>query len=333
VSTSAAGEKINFRFTDLRLKNKMMFCYAFGMKNILAKLGKIIALRKIVKVDGGLGSQISQYILGQYIKETCNMPVKYDTSWFDTCGKDCDKKHDRNFDLLKLFPNLDFQKASEREISIYRKYFLYTNKNTFLFNKEITRQRLPQYLDGYYANCMYTYLVRNKIPELFKFSYTASDKKTEKIMTEIKTHPNSVAVHIRRGDFVNLGWCIVHPQYYVFAARYLAEKIFPAEPHFFIFSDDFDYVKENILPRLKVGAFTCVEQNDNDSGYVDFFLMAHCRHKIIANSGFSFNAAVLSPINDGIVIAPEFFYDNGEEGSGDCFRYPGWIFQKNVPPV
>lgn len=96
----------------------------------------------------------------------------------------------------------------------------------------------------------------------------------------------SVAVHIRRGDFKNLAVLGTTVQeYYHKAIKYLSERL--NEPVLFFFSDEMEWVKE------KFGAFNSgsdkyyVESNTfSDSEAGDLRLMSNCKHNIIGNSTF-----------------------------------------------
>ena len=71
-------------------------------------------------------------------------------------------------------------------------------------------------------------------------------------------------------------------------------------PSFFIFSDDIEWVKENLKcpqPAIYVSDYA-LEPHE------DLTLMSRCHHHIIANSSFSWWGAWLNPKEDKIVIAP-----------------------------
>ena len=72
----------------------------------------------IVMVDGGFCSQMNKYVLGKWLELKLNIKVKYDLTWFETDGLDCDNKHNREFKLLDIFPKLDFEIAGKEEIKI-----------------------------------------------------------------------------------------------------------------------------------------------------------------------------------------------------------------------
>ena len=80
------------------------------------------------------------------------------------------------------------------------------------------------------------------------------------------------------------------------------------EPKFFIFSDDIDYIKNNIIKKLsKTILFYIVDINDNDKGYFDLFLMINCKHQIASNGSFGYYAYCFN--KDRVLITPEGMRD------------------------
>lgn len=66
---------------------------------------RLIAPQVIVLMDGGVCSQMHQYLLGR-IFENGGHKVLYDLSFYEEWGTDMDYQFVRNFDLLKAFPYL-----------------------------------------------------------------------------------------------------------------------------------------------------------------------------------------------------------------------------------
>ncbi len=109
---------------------------------------------------------------------------------------------------------------------------------------------------------------------------------------ELIRQRNSVFLHVRRGDYYSPqyiaklgGTC--PKEYYEKAIR----KILEVEPEaeFFVFSDDIQWVKEN----LEIPAPTYIDWNTGTNSYLDMYLMSQCSYAIIANSTFSFWGAML----------------------------------------
>jgi len=117
---------------------------------------------------------------------------------------------------------------------------------------------------------------------------------------------NTVAVHIRRTDYLNKE--DAHPvlnvnEYYDPASATIGDKI-KEIVKFIIFSDDIEWCKKEIKHP------NCYFSEGN-SDIVDLFLMAQCKHHIIANSSFSWWGSWLSKNmfnNQGITIAPNNWF-------------------------
>lgn len=113
----------------------------------------------------------------------------------------------------------------------------------------------------------------------------------------------SVGVHIRW--FEDLGSSHNVPSnYYQNAILYSESNL--EEPHYFIFSNDIELVKKNILfPYDRV---TFVETNPSDEyAYRDLWLMSLCNNFITANSTFSWWGAWLGSSNRNFIITPKVF--------------------------
>jgi hypothetical protein len=128
---------------------------------------------------------------------------------------------------------------------------------------------------------------------------------------------NSVAVHIRRGDYVTNPQAskfhgILPLSYYERAIKLIEEKI--GNPEFFVFSDDQEWVKLNFKIPYPVHF---VEKNQGKDAVFDLALMAACRHNVIANSSFSWWGAWLNTNPLKIVIAPHRWFADSSVSSAD----------------
>lgn len=118
----------------------------------------------------------------------------------------------------------------------------------------------------------------------------------------ILSEKSSVAVHVRRGDYVSNksanqfhGVCSI--EYYKEAIALITKN---QGVRLFLFSDDLDWVKKyfsDFIPDNTV----FVSGND---GFEDFILMACCKYHIIANSGFSSMASWLSMAPNKNIYSP-----------------------------
>ena len=94
-----------------------------------AILKHLIAPEIVVLMDGGICSQMHQYLLGRFFAQK-GYKVSYDLSFYRTWGTDLTHRFVRNFDLLKAFPYIEITKASDFKISVYKERFYVSGNNT-----------------------------------------------------------------------------------------------------------------------------------------------------------------------------------------------------------
>jgi hypothetical protein len=115
---------------------------------------------------------------------------------------------------------------------------------------------------------------------------------------------NSVAIHIRRGDYLNNPKAryfhgILGEDYYKKSISYIKKRV--NNPFYFIFSDDVELVKKTFFFFNKKNYIFI----DTKSSIDDLHLMSNCKHFIIANSTFSWWGAWLSKNKHKIICAPK----------------------------
>jgi hypothetical protein len=163
------------------------------------------------------------------------------------------------------------------------------------------------YLDGFWQSPRYFSGIDESLRQEFAVKHPESDLFNQ--ISEQITHTYSVSLHVRRGDMANdpqtnrlHGTCDLN--YYKLAVEYLSIHV--SQPHFFIFSDEPEWVKENLNLQFPS---TLVSYHGSLTDYEEMHLMSLCQHHIIANSTFSWWGAWLNPKPDKIVIAPQKFFD------------------------
>ena len=161
--------------------------------------------------------------------------------------------------------------------------------------------------------------------ELFKFR-SPKDIRNIELGIEIK-NGNSVAVHVRRGDYTSPEWRNSHLvvdgcAYYQAAISELSSKF--GDLTFYFFSDDMNWVKTN----FKAPNFRYIDHNTGSSSYLDMYLMSLCSKFIIPNSTFSWWAAWLSnyPDQDKVIYMPNPWI----KGLNIAEIYPANCIVKNV---
>ena len=124
----------------------------------------------------------------------------------------------------------------------------------------------------------------------------------------------SIALHVRRGDYVALGASAVCDQAYYTAALAAVSDGLTTRPRVFVFSDDPAWARDNLsVPFEK----TVVDLNGRDTAHEDMRLMSLCTHNVIANSTFSWWAAWLNQNPDKRVAAPVQWFGNTHQHNPD----------------
>ena len=194
------------------------------------------------------------------------------------------------------------------------------------FNKNIFRISGSIYLEGYWQSEKYFIEISDIIRKEFSLTkniLSAMSKGTENLAQKISSM-KSVSVHIRRGDYVNEakttkmhGFCT--SDYYNKAIEVLSSKII--NPHFFIFSDDVEWVEKSFFQTYPITNVSRITEVDPIQ---DLYLMSLCQNHIIANSTFSWWGAWLSGNQKKIVCAPSKWFHDKNINTQDLL--PGaWI--------
>lgn len=174
------------------------------------------------------------------------------------------------------------------------------------------------YIDGTWFNINYDD-VRNELVEEFELDFIKGDSEIGDLYKKIKNE-NSVSVHYRRGDYSAWGFTILSKEYYIAAIDKIKNSL--ENPVFYVFSDDIAAVENEIksYPNVDDVNFRFVCGNNEKNAFVDLYLMAECKHHIIANSTFSAIAAsVLSKNSNCITIAPRYWMDDNEIWHNDSW--------------
>lgn len=147
-------------------------------------------------------------------------------------------------------------------------------------------------IEGYFQSYKYFEDYKEDILNDFKFK----DEILSKCQEEISQYVNPVAIHIRRGDYVNHpGFWNITPEYIQEAFNYFLDN----EYTFLIFSDDIEWCKQ-IFPEGVV----FIEGNQ----FEDLCLMSLCNHNIISNSSYSWWGAYLNKNPNKKIIAPKNWF-------------------------
>lgn len=233
----------------------------------------------VIKVMGGLGNQLFQYAFGKAMMLN-GIDVAFDTSFYIH-----EMKWPRKLILDKF--NLEFKESPFLKQSIIKDH-----KHGFDINL-LTYQN--HNFDGYWQFKGYYENIINHLSKDFLLSDKFYTDRVKDLHTIISFSNNSVALHVRRGDYLVQTWGILPISYYFEAIQEM-----PQDANIFIFSDDIPWCKENLKQMYFKQKLYFVEGLED---YQDFELMRLCGHIIMANSTFSWWAAFLN--ENGKVIAPK----------------------------
>lgn len=249
-----------------------------------------------VYLQGGLGNQMFQYSAGvSALKEYPQFTnLKLDASFYE--GQEVKVVKDghtgRNYDLdVFNISYADVEEAPEGSTM----------------------------LEGWFQNIKEFENVSDKIRKEFTFNVDFSEQ-TKKIEDEIYSKVNPIAIHVRRGDYIYNPNCfsyhgVLEKEYYDKSIKMINSHY--DNPHFFVFSEDVDWCKQNIkTPNLTIVGSEC---NDyKDTGHL--YLMTKCKSHIIANSSFSWWGAWLG--NSELTIGPKKWK---RDGTGSDIMLDTWI--------
>ncbi|OXA39277.1 O-antigen biosynthesis glycosyltransferase WbnK [Folsomia candida] len=150
---------------------------------------------------------------------------------------------------------------------------------------------------------------RSELKELFGFrrdhSFSQAVRSWEKFILE-KNSGETVALHIRRGDFVRIN-ATIPMSFYVSAISNILWKLGNVPVTFFVFSDDLNFIRNQFLPRagpvLEHNEIYVVSDPNRLSGLDEFYLLTKCKNFIIPNSSFAWWAAYLARYEGKFVYA------------------------------
>lgn len=260
----------------------------------------------VIRVWGGIGNQLFQYVFGEYLRHRFAQIVKYDDGSFD--GVELLRK--RELDILDTEIMYDatyaFSRCRGLKNRVLRTIFqLNPQKHLIIEGRSSLPNKFKKnhlyYFQGYWQTSEYYEWLKQNVPGFeIKAKYVPQELQKWKGM--IAASSESVSVHIRRGDYFlphNINtYGVCTKDYYHNALKYILTTFSGAK--FFVFTDDIDWVRNNInfptdstiVPNHEISQFAYIE------------LMSCCKHHIISNSSFSWWGAVLNEQNGAMVITP-----------------------------
>ena len=225
----------------------------------------------VIHLCGGIGNQLFQYAFGRVQKE-CGVNVRYNPEWYNKT-----QEPPRPYRLNKFCVDVNISPPCDMSMVRETKYSLgYLRRENCYF------VGYWQYLDYY----------KNIIPilqEEFKIRKEFHTEEFLQLREQIITK-SSVSLHVRRQDYIG------RAGFGVLSIRYYFKALSKVEGDVYVFSDDMPWCM-NIFKEEYFGhKFIFVDLED----YQDFELMRSCDIHILANSTFSWWAAILDDNPDKI---------------------------------
>lgn len=276
--------------------------------------------RVIVKVGDGLGNQLFNYAFGYAVAKKLGASLEIDTSLLDT-----GKIKNRTYELdgfqvphtkrhsYKYVFNPKLKKLGVDRFIRHSSFGFgvqeYPEKEMFGYDEEVFRIQKDTYFTGYWQNHRYFDEYRTDLIELIKPTWEPSES-MKKIREQMRKS-YSVALHVRRGDYVTEKWNLPMG-FYEKALQNLREQV-TGKISVFVFTDDVDYAKEYFTKYADSELeFIFPEYETSHPAMDDLTLMREANCNIIANSTFSWWGAYLNSQENQRVICPDYDMWTGE---------------------
>jgi len=281
-----------------------------------------------VELVGGLGNQLFIYATGYELSQKLGCPLYVDTTWFQT-------QADRKLGL-DSFTNNAISTASKplirrAEIQIQKILppLLSKSINVFVESKadylpEVSKLPVGSTLRGYFQSWKYFQECASKIREQVQDLLNPSEWYQTRHV-DFQDQEDWVAIHVRRGDYLNVGTRDVHGITGVHYYRDAVEQIdsqFGNQMPLKIFSDDHSAAQTLFQGTNRRIEF--VQEPPNSNPLENMLLMSQGSGIIAANSSFSWWAAWLGESITRPVIVPSPWFRTKSFNREDLFLQ-NWI--------
>lgn len=213
------------------------------------------------------------------------------------------------------FPNHPEEKILDADLELIEPQYYYTPDFWEKYKSEF--QKCIVNVSGYFQTEKYWQHCREKVLKAFEF-HPEILMKAEIIKGSFRFQ-KSIAICVRRGDYVSSPDFYLQPLGYFFSAleSYFGDY---TKHNIIIFSDDINYCKANFR-RLKNVFFST-----NQTEIEDLCLLSLCDHFIISNSSFHWWGAILGEKQNSIIVHPKKFFDGKNIGISTADVFPErWI--------
>lgn len=284
-----------------------------------------------IDINGGLGNQLFQFATGYAVSRKNDDNLLLNTSTYDIEFQKINNLTIRTFQLDKfnikantitLKINSHSSKISKlanrvKKINTVGTIFntkFYKESNPYEYNPDIYNYKNNTYLCGYFQSWKYFDEYRNELKQQLSIQKTQLSEGAIRICNQCKTS-KSIALHIRRGDYINTSDWLIDERFYLEALKRLGSLIDLDSCRIYVFCDQEGFA-EKLLKDFKNVVFVSAFNLFTD--LEEFWMMKSCNNHIISNSSFSWWAAYLCDNREQIVFAPAYKQWNTE------FYLPNW---------
>lgn len=265
----------------------------------------------IVDLSGGFGNYIFQYSFALYLK---NHGIN--TYLYNPAKKDYLDHRDFDLKELNTFKYFILEKFKKSN-SFNRSYQVITShellENNLSLNDVYLNKKIISF-NGFFQD--YKIAIKNLNEIKNYFSKNSSLK-----MSKMQNNKNNTLVHVRRSDYLQIGEEL-DISYYENAIEYCKKNIKNFE--FDVYTDDYEWVKkQKIFKEAKyIENSKDIVNRDEKSVKSTFTKMLNYQNYVIANSTYSWWAALLSEQNTSVIIQPDPFFKLANNAKMDV---PSWI--------
>lgn len=275
-------------------------------------------------IQAGFGNQLFQYATAYALARELNQPLELDCTFFDWYNRTHpDTARNCAMELLALDGNHTIISSGVAKywryqplLSLKFSYLPWYPGGLPVIREDITDCRKDQrhlfrkigkrgaVVFGFWQNTCYFDKYLSDLQRQFKPAYILPYGMNE--LCDEVSGCESVGVHVRRGDFVKLGWD-KSARYYRTAIAEMRLRV--ESPEFYIVSDDPDWCRHTFTDSDCRVLDIQSENRDLD----EFFMLSQCHHQIISESTFGWWAAYLNQNPDKTIAIPA-------DAKGDIFN-------------
>ena len=256
----------------------------------------------VIRPIGGLGNQLFVYAAGKALSHRQSIPLRIDKSHFE--------KYPLRLFELDSFESFFEESQTGNQLSSLLTKSIFSGwsrvrrlvkkiihgprsifDQAFIFNPTLLKVRRHEGLEGYFQSWRYFGEVADELRQEIRSVVSPSNFYTH-LQKEVARAEVSVAIHVRRGDYVSSSYMGVVPEAYYQRALGLLQELV-GDFRIYLFSDDVKLLHDEGFLAGWRNRVRVVITPDNSRPIESLNLIAQCDHVVMANSTFSWWGAWL----------------------------------------